>query len=1290
LVEPDLVKPTRKETNRKLRHDLDKILSQVSETDLETNHNLTWFLTYDTWSLTEILSLKPEFDDFYFTKLWTMIQNVGKSEQTEKIITHKLLFICRLLLPLANNWSSQIQTTEVTATQNQNSGLKGGADHSSNSAPVTSIILDEKGKNPNRMFLVRRMWCGVPGGDTWENKNKIPLKTMETWENTQRKKNTRERNESVSPEKKTEINTQRRSVSPEKRKEMNTKRKKNTRERNESVSPEKRTEINTQRKKNTRERNESVSPEKKTEINTQRRKNTRERNENVSPEKKTEIKSKRHQRDLTQRKPNDPPVPPMTPPQPTSTQWPPEHILDPSQYYLHTKTCMDAFHKHMTKDKIERIPCAVCGLKTLRRKIETVGWDTLKSDMIDILRPSELLLHQIPDVVNKHLQIYPESHPLSETNGLLFEHKAMTYDERTEKWWWDICNNCHSHLKKRTKPVDAISNDNWYGPLPECLKDLSIAERQLISLYRVIVHITLHGSGKRDEKQRALKGHCISFSHDLEVIAQRLPRPVDDLLDTLKVCFVGSELPTKESFRWLTQIRVGKVRKALQWLIDNHIGYKDIVLNEKALEDMKMETDKIPSCLWNTLVIDQQKRKNRNEGFGDDKDDSDEDINTDKVLEPIITRSCAVNVNVDDVSEKQRKSLGLQSVVDPLNFTVATLISPHDEHPINTFGNPQFWPKGWPFLFTLGVGGPEEDKNLPVGSPKRLHTMTFDRFSQRIAKLYDDRFETDRDFGGVVWNLKQRRSMITWTRLKVQLPKTPEEIEQLSSLTSDMVEDDIEKLNKGLQFSECSLPFQKFYKLIGSIDKNLPQSDGERKGWRHEITGLMQRFGPFQVWITFTPNDIHSRIMFKFAGEKIDLSQELPCMKTSSYRRKLLVTHPAASAMFFHTVVKAFIESMLGYNTKCTKGLIPGPIMMDDGILGGILGPLDAFYGAVEQQGRLSLHLHLTAWLKNIPRSDKFKELLEQPEWREQFFKFLDIAVKEGFDTMEKDFGCEFTDPPHNKTDKGNTNCDDDSVSDTGSVSPSSTDTGTVPLSSTDTGSVPPSTDTGTVPLSSTDTGSVPHSTDDETESPPPPCDKNSSILSDSDSDEDSVEDSHDSENPESDPQPSILTLENAPKELRCTFQTCNGKHFINYGSMTPPDSSDPSFFNKLVNDVHKIVSKVQCHTCSTRCFKKCKPGCTKICCAGYGTDNARPIVPETHINEKGELAHKRTHPTVNNYHPVMISCLRCNMDIKLIFSGTHARSIVYYITDYQVKKQLSTFSSYELFMCWSQETGSC
>ena len=73
-----------------------------------------------------------------------------------------------------------------------------------------------------------------------------------------------------------------------------------------------------------------------------------------------------------------------------------------------------------------------------------------------------------------------------------------------------------------------------------------------------------------------------------------------------------------------------------------------------------------------------------------------------------------------------------------------------------------------------------------------------------------------------------------------------------------------------------------------------------------------------------------------------------PELKGYDERYRLISQNPVAGARFFHHMCEMFIKHVLGVGTNHS----------------GIYGDTSAYYGAVEQQGRLTLHMHLLLWIR--------------------------------------------------------------------------------------------------------------------------------------------------------------------------------------------------------------------------------------------------------------------------------------------------------------------------------------
>ena len=70
-------------------------------------------------------------------------------------------------------------------------------------------------------------------------------------------------------------------------------------------------------------------------------------------------------------------------------------------------------------------------------------------------------------------------------------------------------------------------------------------------------------------------------------------------------------------------------------------------------------------------------------------------------------------------------------------------------------------------------------------------------------------------------------------------------------------------------------------------------------------------------------------------------------------------------------------------------------------IIGGVLGPIKAYFGTVESQGRGSLHLHLLVWLDHDMKPANLKEKIQNADFREKLKAHLEDIIKEDLDDFK-------------------------------------------------------------------------------------------------------------------------------------------------------------------------------------------------------------------------------------------------------------------------------------------------
>jgi hypothetical protein len=108
-----------------------------------------------------------------------------------------------------------------------------------------------------------------------------------------------------------------------------------------------------------------------------------------------------------------------------------------------------------------------------------------------------------------------------------------------------------------------------------------------------------------------------------------------------------------------------------------------------------------------------------------------------------------------------------------------------------------------------------------------------------------------------------------------------------------------------------------------------------------------------------------------------------PELRTSKERNLLMSKNPVTAARFFHYMVEVFLKDIL-----CWESELPG-----------LYGHTDGYYATVEQQGRLTLHLHSVLWIKNAatPQEIRDKIMGGDPVFQRKLIDYLESAHQGDF-----------------------------------------------------------------------------------------------------------------------------------------------------------------------------------------------------------------------------------------------------------------------------------------------------
>ena len=198
------------------------------------------------------------------------------------------------------------------------------------------------------------------------------------------------------------------------------------------------------------------------------------------------------------------------------------------------------------------------------------------------------------DVLRKTCVKVPQFGPLIDATET-WDGWLLYFATEAEKQAWDkaavespadlscpCCKKCHKSLNASSPqlPPEAIANDNWSGPVPPELSDLTEAEIIFISRGFTVRSLKqLRRVGDPSSRQYGLLGSTVSFPHEGASVLQQLPRTAASACELLTVYFSDGQA---NHLRFCKEhvVRRAKVHAALLWLKAHNPHYADIVIDD--------------------------------------------------------------------------------------------------------------------------------------------------------------------------------------------------------------------------------------------------------------------------------------------------------------------------------------------------------------------------------------------------------------------------------------------------------------------------------------------------------------------------------------------------------------------------------------------------------------------------------------------------------------------------------------------------------------------------------------
>ncbi|KAL4262377.1 ATP-dependent DNA helicase [Pleurotus pulmonarius] len=425
---------------------------------------------------------------------------------------------------------------------------------------------------------------------------------------------------------------------------------------------------------------------------------------------------------------------------------------------------------------------------------------------------------------------------------------------------------------------------------------------------------------------RKMVANVISWSSPVVKVYRILPPPRIDMDEAIAVMFTGPRAPTVDDYRRTPLIvNLKYIREALHWLILNHADYADVKFSEEHLAQYGLED--LPLSIICLPASDGTQTVNPATFDVADQDGADEGEC------PFIVHGICGD-DLKSLSATEMKVAALRY----FNRGGKVLAIGRSDHPQSIFRNEQLYPQMFPWLFPYGYGG--------VGS---LQGVSDTKHKQYLMMYHDKQFQVDPAFPFVAFSHEQIKTATTKAFLATRRSHFDDISDRFMRLDKTVLTSVIERLRDDGHIIAANNAEQDCYDVINDLEivtGHMHGSSTSKKWMRNEIWSLVYHCGSPIWYVTLSPADNMHPICLYYAGNKFDFDNAL---LPPNDRLRLISKNPAACARFFHFMVQTFIHEVLGFDAQHK----------------GIYGQVQAYYGTVEQQGRLTLHLHSVLWMVN-------------------------------------------------------------------------------------------------------------------------------------------------------------------------------------------------------------------------------------------------------------------------------------------------------------------------------------
>lgn len=236
-------------------------------------------------------------------------------------------------------------------------------------------------------------------------------------------------------------------------------------------------------------------------------------------------------------------------------------------------------------------------------------------------------------------------------------------------------------------------------------------------------------------------------------------------------------------------------------------------------------------------------------------------------------------------------------------------LTPEGKHCAGTPENPNHLLGSFPTLFPYSEGGFEVDRLTPVSYHAHSHWAL--RYSDKCFRL--DHFFIFQAFG-----VLQKREICSAASLQISKQSYLRHERAICSLSSSdfAVAGAEEKAHK--QLSNDTI--RSLRNSLTAVHSKVMGTDESRIKIRALIWGMCMMKNPPSIWLTINPADTQDPITQVFCSEEIDLDNFVRSVDRPS--DIAISSDPYASASFFHFMVNAILQELLGIQASKYRNTI--------------------------------------------------------------------------------------------------------------------------------------------------------------------------------------------------------------------------------------------------------------------------------------------------------------------------------------------------------------------------------